>query len=304
MSQAPFYLRSNTNRSDLEWYDPSAVTTEGGAMKITITQEEINGLQFKSGMVQSWNQLCFNKNAYFEVSIQLPGSPDVTGFWPGVWTMGNLGRPGYGASTDGTWPYTYDSCDVGTLPNQTNVDGTGPSAALDSLSYLPGQRLSACTCSGEDHPGPSTNIGRNAPEIDVVEAGANPTNGYPLASQSFQVAPFDAGYEWDNSSSNYKFYDSDISELNSYKGGFFQEAVSTLTRVPNDAYRDGGAGFSMFGMEFQSNADDRSKGYITWYVDNKESWTLYGSGLGPNSDTQIGQRLVSEEPMALVSTST
>lgn len=39
--------------------------------------------------------------------------------WPAVWAMGNLGRAGYGGSLDGTWPYTYDSCDVGTLPNQT-----------------------------------------------------------------------------------------------------------------------------------------------------------------------------------------
>jgi hypothetical protein len=27
---------------------------------------------------------------------------------------------GYGGSLDGTWPYSYDECDVGTLPNQTN----------------------------------------------------------------------------------------------------------------------------------------------------------------------------------------
>lgn len=33
--------------------------------------------------------------------------------------MGNLGRAGYGASLDGMWPYTYDSCDVGTVANQT-----------------------------------------------------------------------------------------------------------------------------------------------------------------------------------------
>ena len=66
--------------------------------------------------------------------------------------MGNLGRPGYGASTDGTWPYSYDSCDVGTLPNQTYVNGSGPAAALYTgqgherynyaLSWLDGQRLS------------------------------------------------------------------------------------------------------------------------------------------------------------------
>ena len=51
-----------------------------------------------------------------------------------------------------TWFHRYDSCDVGTLPNQTDVDGLGPAAALNSsasqakydyrLSYLPGQRAS------------------------------------------------------------------------------------------------------------------------------------------------------------------
>lgn len=60
---------------------------------------------------------------YIEVSIQLPGIDTVSvrsgfrlsrfrahlilalqGFWPGAWTMGNLARAGYGATTDGTWP--------------------------------------------------------------------------------------------------------------------------------------------------------------------------------------------------------
>jgi beta-glucanase (GH16 family) len=88
-------------RSDFEWYDPSAVTTKDGHLLITIDQEEIHDLNFKSGMVQSWNKLCFNKNAYFEVSASLPGTSTIGGFWPGVWTMGNLGRPGYGATTEG-----------------------------------------------------------------------------------------------------------------------------------------------------------------------------------------------------------
>lgn len=34
------------------------------------------------------------------------------------------------------------------------------------LSYLPGQRVSACTCPGEDHPGPNVQTGRGAPEIE------------------------------------------------------------------------------------------------------------------------------------------
>ena len=94
--------------------------------------------------------------------------------------MGNLGRAGYGASLDGLWPYSYDSCDVGTLPNQT-LNGLPVTATVNgdpsrggALSYLPGQRLSRCTCKGESHPGPKhsdgTFVGRAAPEIDIFEA--------------------------------------------------------------------------------------------------------------------------------------
>jgi beta-glucanase (GH16 family) len=77
------------------------VTTKDGHLVLTMTQEPIHDLNFKSGMVQSWNKLCFHKNAYVEVSVSLPGVSSVGGFWPGVWLMANLGRPGYGASTEG-----------------------------------------------------------------------------------------------------------------------------------------------------------------------------------------------------------
>lgn len=90
------------------------------------------------------------------------------------------GRAGYGASLEGTWPYSYDACDVGTAPNQTlnglpTVAVTGGDPSVNgALSYLPGQRLSRCTCPGESHPGPvhsdGTYVGRSAPEIDIFEA--------------------------------------------------------------------------------------------------------------------------------------
>ena len=100
--------------------------------------------------------------------------------------MGNLGRACYGASLEGMWPYTYDSCDVGTVKNQTR-DGLPIAATMDNdmgangaLSYLPGQRLSRCTCPGESHPGPihadGTYVGRSAPEIDVFEATVRASN--------------------------------------------------------------------------------------------------------------------------------
>ena len=78
------------------------------------------------------------------------------------------------------WPYTYDACDVGTAPNQT-FHGEPVAATINgdptengALSFLPGQKLSRCTCPGESHPGPvhsdGTYVGRAAPEIDVFEA--------------------------------------------------------------------------------------------------------------------------------------
>ena len=51
-------------------------------------------------MIQSWNKFCFT-GGYVEVSVSLPGVNDVVGLWPAVWTMGNLGRAGYGASLEG-----------------------------------------------------------------------------------------------------------------------------------------------------------------------------------------------------------
>ena len=82
-------------------------------------------------MLTSWNKFCFT-TGYIEVSVSLPGSSDVAGFWPGIWTMGNLGRAGYGATTDGTWPYTYDSCDVGSFPAQ--MDKSGKPASSKTLT--------------------------------------------------------------------------------------------------------------------------------------------------------------------------
>ena len=123
-------------------------------------------------------------------------------------------RTGYGATTDGMWPYSYEACDVGTLQNQTLPNGT-PNATAGQfgdpehnydLSWLPGQRLSSCTCPGEDHPGPKTSDGkwkaRSAPEIDIFEAQItedpvrNPLLG--SVSQSCQFAPLNAFYSWDN----------------------------------------------------------------------------------------------------------
>ncbi|EPQ51399.1 SKN1-domain-containing protein [Gloeophyllum trabeum ATCC 11539] len=208
---------------DQEWYDPRQVTTtEDGHLRIVMEQVETHGLPYRSGMLQSWNKFCFSRG-YIEISLTLPGPDSNTqGYWPGAWTMGNLGRPGYRATTDGTWPYSYDSCDIGTFRNQTTKDGTGPAAALHSdqsrskynyeLSWLPGQRLSC-------HPGPSPSKGRGAPEIDILEAEKDKeTNVGQVVSQSAQFAPFTHDYLYANDTvDKWKIYDETITRPSSYR---------------------------------------------------------------------------------------
>jgi len=36
-------------------------------------------------MVTTWNKFCFN-TGYVEVAISMPGSPQVPGLWPGLFT--------------------------------------------------------------------------------------------------------------------------------------------------------------------------------------------------------------------------
>lgn len=202
--------------NNLEWYDPAAITTANGSLVITLEQKETHDLNYQGGMMSSWNKFCFT-GGYIEANVSLPGLNNIAGLWPAVWTMGNLGRAGYGASLEGMvrvcstvtcslliscpfqWPYTYDACDVGTVANQS-VNGLPVAATINGdtgkggvLSYLPGQKLSRCTCSTSNngsllvHPGPKhsdgTFVGRAAPEIDIFEAQVT---GKPLTGQVSQ----------------------------------------------------------------------------------------------------------------------
>ncbi|KAJ7066571.1 glycoside hydrolase family 16 protein [Mycena amicta] len=286
---------------DLEWYDPSAVTTADGKLVITMTEVNNHDLNFMSGMITSWNKFCFT-TGYVEVRISLPGTPLTPGFWPGAWSMGNLGRAGYGASTEGTWPYSYDSCDVGTLKNQTDKSGNPAAAATgdngDPLSFLPGQKLSACTCSGEDHPGPSTSTGRGVPEIDIIEAQVDTSLFEGQVSQSYQIAPFNLEYEFVNTTPAATIYDSSKTHFNTYKGSNEQQAVSALTYIPDTVYSN--EDYGVYGYEWYSNPSKRDEGYITWISSGTESWTVTADAIGPDEAVEISQRLIPEEPMYLI----
>lgn len=266
---------------DLEYYDPDAISTSGGVLTLQLDKFENHNLQYRSGMLNSWNKMCF-KGGIWEVSVSLPGPPGVHALWPGIWSMGNLGRPGYLATTDGLWPYTYNSCDAGITPNQSMSDGT---------SHLPGQRLPSCTCPNSDHPTPGT--GRGAPEIDIIEVAADYGNhGWATATQSFQVAPFDIWYY-----PNYEYFstpDYSLSYVNSYVGGPYQQAVSTTTVLNNDWF-DGKA-YQRYSYEYSPGSDKNA--YISWAVGDQIMAGFDARAVGPNGN--IGQRLISEEPMSMI----
>ncbi|KAJ7363795.1 glycoside hydrolase family 16 protein [Mycena albidolilacea] len=294
--------------NNMEWYDPNAVTTKDGALKITLSATPNHGMNYTGGLVTTWNKFCFT-GGLVVTNATLPGTTNIHGLWPAFWTMGNLGRAGYGASLDGMWPYTYDSCDIGTAPNQT-LNGL-PEIALTSgwpdqpyngeLSYLTGQRLSRCTCPGESHPGPvhqsdGSYVGRSAPEIDVFEAQIQ--DGQGAVSQSGQWAPFNAGYNWNNiSGETYSINDLTLSELNTYKGGAYQQASSVVTKTNQRCYELVDNCYSVYGMEYKPGFSDA---YISWISDNKVAWTIQAAGLEKDLQTGVDARPVPQEPMYIL----
>jgi beta-glucan synthesis-associated protein KRE6 len=264
---------------DLEWYDPDAVTTGGGTLQMRLDNFPNHGVEYRSGMLNSWNQMCF-KGGVFEVSVSLAGPSGVPGLWPGAWTMGNLGRPGYKATTEGVWPYTYNSCDAGITHNQSTTDG---------MSFLPGQKLNSCTCKGQDHPSPGT--GRGAPEIDILEGSVDPTNRIGVVTQSFQVAPFDVWYRPDSDYMAIPNYET--TQMNTYCGGPFQQAISGTTLLNNSWY-DGQA-YQKYAFEYIPGT---STGKIAWFVGEDPTLILDGRAMGPNGN--VGARQISQEPMSMV----
>ncbi|KAF8965030.1 glucosidase [Flammula alnicola] len=299
---------------DLEWYDPQQATTAGGNLRMRIDRVtdpvDNHNMTYRSGMIQTWNKFCFTGGllvgAYI-ANVQLPGkSTPNSGLWPAVWTMGNLGRAGFGASVEGLWPYSYDSCDVGTLPNQTYPGTSTPVAATvhgdpkanGTLSYLSGQRLSACTCPGESHPGPmradGSYVGRAAPEIDVLEATVTDAVGY--VSLSSQWAPFNARYHFTYNNNTAVFDDPNRTVLNTYQGSRYQQTTSGLGLTNPECYEDPGTCFALYGFEYKPGFDGA---YIAW-INEVRAWTLYSDGLDADTSVEISRRLVPLEPMYLI----
>lgn len=126
-------------------------------------------------------------------------------------------------------------------------------------------------------------------------------------SQSFQVAPYDDEYVYRNTSNRYTdINDPDVTRENPYKGGVYQEAVSGLSKMPDGIYDNqkkrgvAGGEFGLFELEWYADFENQGNGHITWGVDGKRTWTLHADALDSNPETQVGRRIIPEEPMAMV----
>ncbi|KAK6458764.1 beta-glucan synthesis-associated [Scheffersomyces xylosifermentans] len=283
--------------NDLEYYVPHMAETRNGSLHITIDAFQTNGVDYISAMLQSWNKLCFNKNALVEVSLKMPSFSQSRGLWPAVWSLGNLARPGYMATTDGVWPYTYNECDFGITPNQSSPDG---------ISFLPGQRLSKCTCYGQDHP--SIGLGRGAPEIDIIEGTHALYDEWALGAQTLQVAPFDPWWRPD-----YDFLtieNTNITAMKADTGTPQQEAIASTTVLNpnwfgsvrnnsdhNQRFKNNTL-FQSYGFEFRSDKTDDRDSYIQFFLADNKTMAIYGDSLHPTEN--VGWRQISREPMSLI----
>ncbi|TIB73153.1 hypothetical protein E3Q23_03085 [Wallemia mellicola] len=284
---------------NLEWYSPRQVTTSDGSLRLTLNETSSHNLDFEGG-----NKFCFT-GGYVSASVQLPGTNDVWGIWPAFWIMGNLGRAGYGATLDGMWPYTYDACDVGTLQNQTM--GNYPELAYTSgiegkaLSFLPGQRLSRCTCANEIHPGPmhedGTFVGRSAAEIDVFEALVDADMNLALSSMSGQFAPFNPHYDWKNDTEMWLKYP-EQDKYNEFQGGEWQQSTSVRLVNNQNAYEKSGGEYETYGLEY--NPGYGQDGYIAWHMANENRYTIFADAMRAVPELGISDRHISGEPMYII----
>ncbi|KAF7327601.1 GH16 domain-containing protein [Mycena kentingensis (nom. inval.)] len=327
--------------NNLEWYDPSMLTTENGYLSVKLAKvEDIStnhNLAYKGGMMATWNKFCFTGGVILS-SVMLPGTTNVFGLWPAIWTMGNLGRAGYGATLEGMWPYSYDQCDVGTMPNQTLNDG--PEAAISSgedggpLSFLPGQRLSRASPDIRriliDNDFRVRVLSTLFPRVDFVKVyvpwrispGACSFRRdvrRPFGSGSIDVFEAQIG----GPDGNHVGQVSQSAQWAPFNAGYAWDNSSDVLYIASlelsheNSYR-GGVFQQASSVVSTTNQDcyqlksqcfavqgfeykpGYDDAYITWITDNKVSWTMTAGAVGADDLAGIKARPITEEPLYII----
>ncbi|KAL6780778.1 hypothetical protein ACKKBF_B11790 [Auxenochlorella protothecoides x Auxenochlorella symbiontica] len=298
---------------DIEVYQPEQVQVRGGALELKMSKRSSTAVtqgvdgsmkevssKYASGMVTSWNKFCFT-GGYIEVSAQLPGDDVTPGFWPAIWMMGNLARPGYLATAEGMWPYSYSTCD--------------DAARKVAWSTLPGQRFSACM----DRPGQDRGRfgweqgrGRGAPEVDLIEVGlgyrkvdkkgrAKGAGSPPTASHSLQMAPLqppgtpfmERGVAYPGSQTHHKTTKNDWKGVHGRPGNLWQDCFSAKSLLNGTFY----AQFHKFGLFWQPGE------VMRWTIDDQVVFEVNADALVEVTNATgayAGPRSIPNEAMFLV----
>ncbi|PNW74802.1 hypothetical protein CHLRE_12g509200v5 [Chlamydomonas reinhardtii] len=290
---------------DKAMFRKEAVTIKNGRAVLTASRTTSQGpysapwgdqlaeAEYTSGMLQGWNKFCFT-GGYMEARLKLPGDDVHGGFWPAIFTLGNLGRAGYLRSTDGMWPFSYDTCDRNAVAQQPWSDHVG-------------QRINAC----------NSTKGRGAPEIDLLEVGVWQSKN-PQLSTSLAIAPvLPVGLHWLDVEGGVYFptysdptlYSSPNGwvGVNSYMtnktlaNGTIAEVFMPRpgTRVADSMSATHALNASHFTDFYVYGFDWKPKEYIRWYINGKLIYEINQKALRAASNLanqSVGERLIPVDP--------
>ncbi|KAG2452496.1 hypothetical protein HYH02_002735 [Chlamydomonas schloesseri] len=291
--------------ADQAMFRREAVTVKNGRAVLTASKKKSKGpysapwgdqeaeADYVSGMLQGWNKFCFT-GGYLESRLKLPGDDVHGGFWPAIFTLGNLGRAGYLRSTDGMWPFSYDTCD-------RNAIGKVP------WSDHAGQRINAC----------NSTKGRGASEIDLLEVGVWHDN-MPELSTSLAIAPvMPAGLHWLDVEGGVYYPTYSDPTLGSRPNGWAGSNTYTTTKLlpngsvvevlmprPGTRIADSMSATHMlnethFTDFYVYGFDWKPREYVRWYINGKLIYEINQKGLraATNSANQsVGERLIPVDP--------
>lgn len=114
-------------------------------------------------------------------------------------------------------------------------------------------------------------------------------------NSSLKVAPFNANLQYDQTQPATTIHTPNITAFNGFMGTDLQQSLSAVTLIDNINYNN--SGYATYGYEWWSDPNSRKDGYITWFSEDVASWTLTSASIGPDTTSEVDQRLISEEPM-------
>lgn len=94
-----------------------------------------------------------------------------------------------------------------------------------------------------------------------------------LQAHASPLQPFNYNYEFNANDST--VYNTDITQLNEFKGGVYQQSVSALTVTDETAYELNGGSYSVYGFEYQPGFDNAARNLSYGHPRMTEFWAVY-----------------------------